>query len=201
MYLKTTRRTQGKKTYECHLLVEGYRDEKGRSASRVLLNVTSWTDTKREALNKILKGEGAFSISEVQTIAGRSIGAIHVFAQLAHEMGIDNAIRQSSGNTFLSRVLLLLTGRILTQGSRRKLLEWSQTQEAEEILSIDPQTLTTDDLYETLDYLADHREEIEKKLFTLRTEKTGKIPRICLYDVTSSYLEGEQNELASYGYN
>jgi len=29
----------------------------------------------------------------------------------------------------------------------------------------------------------------------------NKPPQFCLYDVTSSYLEGDQNELGEWGYN
>jgi hypothetical protein len=49
-----------------------------------------------------------------------------------------------------------------------------------------------------LDWLSDNQEKIEKKLFNARHETP---PSLFLYDVTSSYLEGEQNELANYGYN
>jgi len=39
-----------------------------------------------------------------------------------------------------------------------------------------------------------------KKIFQHRY-KTKKIENIFLYDVTSSYFEGTQNELAQFGYN
>jgi len=44
------------------------------------------------------------------------------------------------------------------------------------------------------------QEKIEKRLFRLRY-KSSEPPRLFLYDVTSSYLEGMNNELADWGYN
>ena len=55
------------------------------------------------------------------------------------------------------------------------------------------------DLYENLAWLAENQGEIEQKLFELR--RGGKKPKLFLYDVTSSYLEGEQNYFGAHGYN
>ena len=40
---------------------------------------------------------------------------------------------------------------------------------------------------------------IEDRLFSRR--RPDACPELFLYDVTSSYLEGDQNELADWGYN
>jgi hypothetical protein len=60
-----------------------------------------------------------------------------------------------------------------------------------------------DDLYANLDWLCENQSRIEDRLFTKthdRLHRDGK-PGLFLYDVTSSYLEGECNELAAFGYN
>jgi transposase len=49
-----------------------------------------------------------------------------------------------------------------------------------------------------MDWLNDHQQAIEKRLFNGRYPH--KKPNMYLYDVTSSYLEGDQNELGDYGY-
>jgi transposase len=54
-------------------------------------------------------------------------------------------------------------------------------------------------LYKNLDWLAKHQEVIEQKLYQQRYDKTPC--SLFLYDVTSSYFEGECNELAAFGYN
>ncbi len=56
-----------------------------------------------------------------------------------------------------------------------------------------------DDLYANLDWLADNQAQIEKRLFAQR--EAASAPDVFLYDVTSTYLEGEHNALAAFGYN
>lgn len=50
-----------------------------------------------------------------------------------------------------------------------------------------------------MDWLEERQAKIEKSLFNQRYP--GGKPHFYLYDVTSSYLEGDQNELGEYGYN
>jgi transposase len=54
------------------------------------------------------------------------------------------------------------------------------------------------DLYANLSWLSEHQEGIEKRLFTQR--RGQRKPELFLYDVTSSYLEGEDNAYGDYGY-
>ena len=48
-----------------------------------------------------------------------------------------------------------------------------------------------------LDWLAEQQADIEKRLFEQQQVPQG----LFLYDVTSSYLEGEKNALGAFGYN
>jgi transposase len=54
------------------------------------------------------------------------------------------------------------------------------------------------DLYTNLTWLSEHQEGIEKRLFAKRRGQHR--PELFLYDVTSSYLEGEDNAYGAYGY-
>ena len=56
-----------------------------------------------------------------------------------------------------------------------------------------------DDLCEALDWAADNQEKLEKALF--KKLFPDQKPSLFLYDVTSSYLEGIENEVANRGYN
>jgi len=58
---------------------------------------------------------------------------------------------------------------------------------------------TKNDLYENLSWLCQHQEQIELRLFAAR--RGQRKPELFLYDVTSSYLEGEDNAFGAYGYN
>ena len=64
---------------------------------------------------------------------------------------------------------------------------------------LDLDAFQEDHLYANLDWLHDHQDDIENKL---AHQRHGNNPiELFLYDVTSSYLEGEKNELAAFGYN
>jgi transposase len=57
-----------------------------------------------------------------------------------------------------------------------------------------------DRLYQNLKWLHKNQAGIEDRLFNFRYRQNQKC-ELFLYDVTSSYLEGDKNELAEYGYN
>ncbi|MCB1181780.1 MAG: transposase, partial [Chlamydiia bacterium] len=56
-----------------------------------------------------------------------------------------------------------------------------------------------DDLYTNLSWLSAEQSKIEDRIFFTNQKQVP--PSLFLYDVTSSYLEGEHNELAEWGYN
>lgn len=56
-----------------------------------------------------------------------------------------------------------------------------------------------DDLYANLAWLSERQRQLEKALFA--RPGGGAAAELFLYDVTSSYLEGEHNALGAYGYN
>jgi transposase len=60
---------------------------------------------------------------------------------------------------------------------------------------------TENELYDNLCWVDVNQERIEDFLFAARSEKEGQKPHLFLYDVTSSYLEGEYNEYGKFGYN
>jgi transposase len=64
---------------------------------------------------------------------------------------------------------------------------------------LDTEAFHEDHLYANLDWLHENQEPIEKKLY--RKRHGNHAAELFLYDVTSSYLEGEKNELAAFGYN
>src|SRR5262249_40634772 len=58
-----------------------------------------------------------------------------------------------------------------------------------------------DDLSHTVDAVAQRQDQVEQALSQRSVHHQGRQPVVFLYDVTSSYLEGEQNELGAYGSN
>ena len=192
MYVIENKKRVKNKVYTSTLLVEGYR-EGSKVRHKTISNLSSWPKELVKELKLLLKGGKVMSLEDLRYGQGKSCGGLIVIYEICERLGILKAL----GRTRKAQLsLLLIMGRILTQGSRLHLVSWSKDEAVEEVLKV--KDFDEDDLYDTLDWLSDNQEKIEDKLF--RHRKTGEISDIFLYDVTSSYLEGEKNELAAYGY-
>jgi transposase len=196
VFIRKTVKRVGEKTYQSVLLVESYR-ENGRVKQRTLLNLSKYPRELLERLEVALKNDAStvplVPTDQIELLSGESIGALWVFQQLAKDMGILDSLDSQS-----ARVLFLIIGRILTQGSRLRLLDWGKTQALGAIHGLSGE-ISLKSLYTTLDWLSENQEAIEERLFKRRCKKIT--PKLFLYDVTSSYVEGNCNELAAFGYN
>jgi len=86
----------------------------------------------------------------------------------------------------------------LDQGSRLSAVRLAESHLLAELLGLSH--FNEDDLYDNLDWLASQQAVIEDRLFAA-AYPAGQRPSLFLYDVTSSYFEGTDNELAAFGYN
>ncbi len=84
--------------------------------------------------------------------------------------------------------------RVMEQGSRLSAVRLASRHAACDVLGLN--SFNEDDLYNNLDWLCENQTRIEDKLF-----KRMPNPGLFLYDVTSSYLEGTEDELSAFGYN
>jgi len=193
MYLQNNIKKVGTKTYRSVLLVENYR-EGSKVKHKTLANLTSWPPALVDGLRSLIKGESLARIEDLPWKSGKNFGGLFVLCEIAKELFIDKILGSSRKGVL---AMLLVLGRILTQGSRRHLTFWKEGQAIEEALGI--RSFDEDDLYETLDWLAEKQATMEDRWFRLRFE--NQKVELFLYDVTSSYLEGDCNELADYGYN
>ncbi len=174
------------------LLRESYRED-GKVKKRTLANLTDWNPDIVEALRLALKGE----VLPSQTpTTGPIFGVLFVLIFLANQCGIQKALGDSHEATL---ALFLILARIAHQGSRLSAVRWAKNHAVHDLLGL--LNFDENDLYDALDWLALQQEDIETRLFKDHCKKTGKVPALVLYDVTSSYFEGDENELAQFGYN
>ena len=197
MYIDTTTSKRGSKVYVRHLLRSSYRED-GKVKHTTIANLSSCSDDEIAALKLALKHKGKLtslaSLDDIETSLGKRIGAVWTLNTIAERLGIMKAL----GNDSPAKLALFqVIARCADQGSRLSAVRFAMSHALCEILGI--KKLDEDDLYENLAWLAEHQEEIEKKLFALRFPNAT--PTLFLYDVTSSYLEGDCNELATWGYN
>ncbi|MGD0227290.1 MAG: transposase, partial [Terriglobia bacterium] len=178
------------------LLRESFR-ENGKVRNRTIANLSHWPAARIEALRRLLGGEfdQAADLAQGPQL-GRVFGLLLALKQIADALGLGTAL----GHSRLAKLaLFLMLARVAHQGSRLSAVRWAEDQEVAEVLGLG--AFDEDDLYAALDDLAARQEKIEKALYRRYVARRGQPPRLFLYDVTSSYLEGEKNELGAYGYN
>jgi hypothetical protein len=186
------------KSYQSIYLRESYR-EGGRVHKRDIANLTHCDPNEIAAIELALHFKGNLaalgSLDQVHLSQGRSLGAVWSLFETARRLGIDQAL----GHGFAAQLALWqVLARVLEQGSRLSAVRLAQVHAACDVLGIQ-RGFDENDLYANLTWLSTHQEAIETRLFAKR--RGPQKPELFLYDVTSSYLEGEDNAYGAYGYN
>lgn len=175
------------------LLRESYR-AKGTVQKRTLANLSHWDPARVEALRRALRGDFDHLVCPDPT-NGLVFGLLFVLKQLADSLGLAAAL----GKTRLAKLaLFLVLARIAHQGSRLSAVRWAADHAVSEVLGLGP--FDEDDLYAALDELARRQQKIEQVLYRNYLQRRGSPPTLFLYDITSSYLEGQHNALGDFGY-
>jgi len=190
MYIATV---PNRKSPPAILLRESYR-ENGKVKSRTIANLTRWSPERIEALRKAFKGE--FDGVDGEPISGEIFGVLFALKQLADQVGITRVLGPSEEGRL---ALFLVLARIAHGGSRLSAVRWAEQHAVSDVLGLEG--FDENDLYDALDWLEAEQVRIEQRLYETYVKRTGEPPAMVLYDVTSSYFEGEHNELAEYGYN
>jgi hypothetical protein len=188
-----------KKIYRSILLRESYR-EGGKVRKRTIANLSHCTSGEIAAIKLALKHKGDLTVlgslkEFVELQEGLSVGAVWAVSQIGKDLGIEKALGTDVEGTL---AFWQVMARVIDQGSRLSAVRLAQMHAACDVLEI-RRGFDENDLYDNLTWLADHQEKIEQRLFLSRRGKTK--PQLFLYDVTSSYLEGEKNYFGEYGYS
>lgn len=190
------------KSYTSILLRESYRLGSAVK-SRTLAVLTHLPAHVLEAVRRAI-GRPADSLSKLAEVSNGSLrlrqaesfGALYTVDQVAQSLGIKKALgvtgeAQLSYWQVLARVLrpgtsLLAMVRLATTCAAAALLGWQRA-------------FSEDDLYANGAWLEGRHAVVERRLWQARSPQPQD--QLFLYDVTSSYLEGDYNALAAWGYN
>ena len=186
------------KVYESIYLRESYRDGP-HVRKRNIANLTHSDPQEIAAIELALQFKGNLaalgSLDQIRLSQGPSVGAVWVVFEVARRLGLPKAL----GPSFAGQLALWqVVARVLDQGSRLSAVRLAQVHAAA-VLGLQ-RGFDENDLYANLGWLSEQQERIENRLFAARGRGTEK-PQLFLYDVTSSYLEGQDNAYGAYGYN
>jgi transposase len=160
---------------------------------------------RRRPVPRAAKGEViAVEASRVTTERHREAGPVHVGYQFWQRLGLDG-ILESLGLKPATRRLAcaIVMNRLIAPSSEHAMPEWVRRTALADILGADFARLGEDALYRTMDALHPHRAAIEKALAERERTLFDLDPTIYLYDLTSTYFEGqaEANPKAKRGYS
>ena len=220
MFIKRNRTVLAGKDYQSILLVQGKRVPAKRPPGRpaagapapksvvvheTLANLSKLPPDLIDLIERHCQGQppppdspsplpsGAGASADIHL--GPCYGVLAALHGLAREIGLVQAVGEQSRLQRLA--LFLIFARLAHQGSRLSAARWSEDHAVKEILQVG--SFDEDDLYAALEDLQQRQASIEAALAPKAVAPSARA--IYLYDVTSVYFEGLENELADFGYN
>lgn len=176
------------------LLRESIRDGK-RIIKRTIANLSSLSLEQAESIRAVLKGKQMLPVDELFEITrSRAHGAVKAVGTTIKRVHLASLLdRKPSRQRAL--VLAMIAARILNPQSKlattrswghSTLGEWFGVEDADE-----------DELYAAMDWLLERQSGIEQRLAKRHLGEGARV----LYDLSSSYFEGEHCPLARRGYS
>jgi transposase len=181
-------------TYTSYYLRRSYRED-GKVKHETLGNLSDLPLPVIDLIRRSLKGETFVPAAELfRNVRSRPHGHVEAILTMIRRLGLDSIIAaQPSRQRDL--ILALIAERLLFPCSKLATTRhWHDTSLAEEL---HVQDATEDELYAAMDWLLGRQKAIETKL-AQRHLSDGSL---VLYDVSSSYYEGEKCSLARYGHD
>lgn len=224
MYLRKTARFKDGKWHHYWALVESYRTERG-PRQRVVAWLGEMDKAGRLGVERVVEGDCGIqqnlfeervepewveiNVNGVRVENVRDFGGPWLGLELMHYLGLDRFLlehvvqgREEIPWAIMAEVLVLC--RLCHPSSELHIAEHFYEQTAlSDLLGISPEKINEDRLYRALDEVLPQKEALEKYL----KETIGSLFRLdydlFLYDVTSTYVEGEArfNPLAQRGYS
>jgi len=189
----TTRRYKGR-VYHAHLLRRSYR-EGGKVKKETIANLTPLGDELVGIIRRALKGEQLVPVDTLfEVIGSKHHGHVQAVRLAMKRLGFESLIASKRSHE-RDLVVAMVAARILKPNSKLATTRWWHLTTLPDELGV--AQASEDDLYAAMDWLLDRQPGIETKLATRHLSEGG----IVLYDLTSSYLEGENCSLAALGHN
>ena len=200
MYIQRNKSTgKNGKVYTSTLLCSKYREE-GKIKTRVEANLSSMSQEMVLGIENMLKHEKGTLVANKDITIKKAIdfGFVFLLMHLMDKLHISKTFEKTMPDQ--AAILKgMIIGKIITRGSKLGIYNWLQrSQDISLKLGLDIKNTKLEDFYSALGTTAFKQPQIERKWFIYNKNKHKEV---YLYDITSTYFEGTQNELAAFGYN
>lgn len=198
--VKRFKRRKGGKTYYYYWIGHSFRNANGNPDFKREVNLSGLSEEEIASIDTALRcgSRGAHAVEEVQFLDSTSIGAEWTALRLAEKLGIVKQL-DCLDEKYRHAVLCMMLDRVINPKpySKSALFEALPGSGLERVIAPEGLSLKQHDLYVALEKLHESQTAIQRGLFRGRSH----CRRMFLYDITSSYLEGEHCPLAEFGYN
>ena len=195
------KKMQNGKTYFYPWIGYSYRNERGTPTFKRMVSLANLPDKEVEAIKAVLSIEGKVTdnIFKVSFLDALPIGPEFAAFRLAEELGITKAL-ECLPEKDAKLISAMILNRVVEPFpmSKKALFENLPGSGLERILELETGNIKLEDMYFALDKLQPCKNNIEKFLFDYRKINNS---RMFLYDITSSYFEGNSCPLEAFGYN
>ncbi len=194
MHVVTTKREYKGKTYETHLLQRSFRED-GKVKHETLANLSHLPVAIVASIRAQLKGEKLVAAESLFTpVASVPHGHVRAVLTVIRALGIPGLV-SSTASRERDLIVAMIAARILFPDSKLATTRrWLACTLASELGVADA---SDDELYAAMDWLDERQGRIEKKLAKRHLADGQR----ALYDLSSSYFEGEKCPLARLGYS
>ena len=185
-----------RRAYPTYLLRRSFRDEHGRPRKETLANLTGLPEESIAALRATLKGrtlvdaEAAFEVE--RSVPHGDVAAAHV---MAGKLGLRALLGPACRERDIAYALIV--SRAVRPRPKLSTARWWEDGDTTLGIDLGVAGASTDEIYAAMDWLTSRQREIEKKLAARHLRPGG----IAMFDLSSSWVEGSQCELAAFGHS
>jgi len=179
------------------LLRNSYRED-GKVKKETICRFTGLSLEQLRAMQAAIQGKTVMKEDFIITDS-REYGASFVGVSLIKQLGLHTSIFSRTAEKWVKSVLAMIVGRLVYAGSKLSLSHCGSYSALWEICGINGEIDVDDHCYDSMDRLLERQGAIQKNL----AAKHLSSGTLVLYDITSSYMEGEYeySNLVDYGYN
>ena len=162
-----------------------------------IANLTRLPKKLVDVIKGYLKGSRYINTSQsapIKITSSRSHGMVMAVKKVFTQLGFE-ALLASRSSRQRKLICAMVCARIIKPNSKTASLRWWQDTTIPKIMGVED--VEPSELFEALDWLDKNQTKIEKRL----AKKHLKSQDAILYDLSSSYVEGQHCHLAQYGYS
>jgi transposase len=201
MYIKkNTFKSASGKEYNTVLLCRSQRE--GKSVrTKTILNLSKLPEEVIMSIENTLKSKTEAVVREKDILVEScyDFGYIFVIESIMKRLRISEMLDKVLPQATAKLAKAMIIGKLVTKGSKLSIFNWlDREKELAKRFEIDMNKSKLDDFYAALAVLNRNKPKLDKKWFRYHGSNGNCV---YLYDITSVYFEGTENDLSAYGYN